>query len=279
VTGVVDSHCHVSANWYEPASVLLAQMDRAGVEHAVLIQLLGCYDNQYLLDCAARCPDRFSAVVAVDVARHDALQDLERCRDAGAAGVRLRPTARSPGADPLAIWHCAADLGLPVSCVGNPASFNGPELDEVLRTIPGLTVVLEHLGGTSTADAGDAERAARARTWQLAKYPSVCMKVPGLGEFEPRVTPFSGAQMPLDQSSARQVLVGAIAQFGVERLMWGSDFPVVASREGYANALNWCRDLVCELTGGAAAQIFGTNALAVFRRRKSLWQEPGPRPA
>ena len=267
MTGIVDSHCHVAANWYEPADVLLAQMDRAGVGHAVLVQMLGCYDNQYLLDCVARTPGRFSAVVAVDVANADALRELQRCQEAGASGIRLRPGARSPGEDPLAIWRRAADLGLPVSCVGSPASFCGPELDEILQTFPDLIVVLEHLGGTSTPDANPAARAERARSWQLAKYRSVCMKLPGLGEFEPRTTPFSGNVQPLDASSARLVLAAVIRHFGPERLMWGSDFPVVASREGYANALGWCRDLVTELAGDAGEPIFGANARAVFGRR------------
>ena len=28
--------------------------------------------------------------------------------------------------------------------------------------------------------------------------------------------------------------------FGVGRMMWGSDFPPAAGREGYGNALRWC---------------------------------------
>ena len=40
--------------------------ERAGVEKAVLVQLLGQYDNSYLLSCRKQQPDRF-AVVAAEV--------------------------------------------------------------------------------------------------------------------------------------------------------------------------------------------------------------------
>src|SRR5207245_282300 len=44
---VVDSHCHVSPVWYEPVEVLLSQMERNGVDHAVLIQMAGQANNDY----------------------------------------------------------------------------------------------------------------------------------------------------------------------------------------------------------------------------------------
>ncbi len=44
---IVDSHCHVSPVWYEPVETLLFQMDRNEVAQAVLVQMLGQYDNAY----------------------------------------------------------------------------------------------------------------------------------------------------------------------------------------------------------------------------------------
>ncbi len=37
---VVDAHCHVSPVWYEPVETLLFQMERNGVDTAILIQML-----------------------------------------------------------------------------------------------------------------------------------------------------------------------------------------------------------------------------------------------
>ena len=69
---IVDTHCHVSLVYYEPVEVLLFQMDRAGVDHAVLIQMREEYDNEYQFECVHRYPGRFASVVLVDHNRPDA---------------------------------------------------------------------------------------------------------------------------------------------------------------------------------------------------------------
>src|SRR3954447_10462665 len=48
---IVDSHCHASQAWYAPVESLLHEMDRNGVERAILIQIAGEYDNSYQLAC------------------------------------------------------------------------------------------------------------------------------------------------------------------------------------------------------------------------------------
>ena len=48
---VVDTHCHASPYWFEPVEVLLDEMGRNGVDHAVLTQFFGVYDNSYLVEC------------------------------------------------------------------------------------------------------------------------------------------------------------------------------------------------------------------------------------
>ena len=55
---IVDAHCHTTPVWYEPVESLLFQMDRNDVEKAVLIQIMGNYDNEYQFDCVAKHPDR-----------------------------------------------------------------------------------------------------------------------------------------------------------------------------------------------------------------------------
>src|SRR5579859_1824117 len=102
---IVDSHCHVSDCWYEPVESLLFQMDRNGVEKAILIQMNGQANNAYQAACVRKYPGRFASVVVVDAGRTDAPATLERLAAEGASGVRLSPGTRSPGDDPLAIWH------------------------------------------------------------------------------------------------------------------------------------------------------------------------------
>ncbi len=53
---VVDTHCHASPYWFEPVEVLLDEMGRNGVDHAVLTQFFGVYDNSYLVECTKLKP-------------------------------------------------------------------------------------------------------------------------------------------------------------------------------------------------------------------------------
>src|SRR5216683_2333971 len=91
---VVDTHCHASLDWYEPIETLLYEMDRNGVDHAVLVQINGQFDNAYQFECVRRYPGRFANVVLVDTDRPDTPQQLEQLAERGATGVRLRPPAR-----------------------------------------------------------------------------------------------------------------------------------------------------------------------------------------
>jgi len=47
-------------------------------------------------------------------------------------------------------------------------------------------------------------------------------------------------------------------------MLWGSDFPPVAGREGYANALRLCQAEFARESAIAQAQIFGEVAARVF---------------
>ena len=74
---VVDTHCHATPYWFEPVEILLDQMARNEVDHAVLIQIRGVFDNSYMIECVRRFPGRFAAVCMVDVERPDAPAQLE----------------------------------------------------------------------------------------------------------------------------------------------------------------------------------------------------------
>lgn len=259
---VVDTHCHASLDWYEPIETLLFEMDRNGVDQAVLVQINGQFDNEYQFECVQRYPGRFANVVLVDPARPDAPAQLERLAERGASGVRLRPTAHSPGTDPLAVWRAADRLGLVVSCGGNSAEFASDEFAATIAALPGLRIVIEHLGSVNRADADDAQRALRRRVFGLARLPNTFIKVPGLGEFSERALPVPGG-FPFVQPLP-PFLEEAYAAFGPSRMMWGSDFPPVAAREGYGAALNLTRAQFANKAQSDIDQIFGQTALSVF---------------
>jgi L-fuconolactonase len=257
----VDTHCHVSPGWYEPIEVLLFQMDRNGVDHAVMIQINGQFDNDYQLECVRQHPDRLSSVVLVDTADPAAPATLERLAEQGARGVRLRPDTRSPGDDPLAIWRKAADLGLAVSCGGSAPQFASAGFADVIQAVPTLPIVVEHLGSVNRPDGEPAPYALRQQVFALSRFPNVCIKVHGLGEFCRRVMPV--ASQPFDLTNLT-ILEQAVEAFGPERMMWGSDYPPVSGREGYANALSFTREQIAVRGARAEAAVFGGTAARVF---------------
>jgi L-fuconolactonase len=263
---IADSHAHVSPCWFEPVESLLDQMDRHDVERAVLTQMIGQVDNAYQQACVARYPTRFVSVVWVDAQARDVGDVIERLAQDGAAGIRLRPAVCEPDGSVPAVWRAAQRCGIAVSCVGSADTFSAPGFAELLAAIPDVPVVLEHLGGTSAPPTTDDALTQRRAVLQLAHLPNVLMKLPGLGELLPRAAsalrdgePFGGQVSPL--------IGEALAAFGPQRLMWGSDFPVVSSREGYGNALRLAKASLADQSADALDAIFCRNALRIFRAR------------
>jgi L-fuconolactonase len=257
----VDGHCHVSPVWYEPVETLRYQMTSNHIDQAVLVQALGQYDNSYLEECVRAHSEQFVAVVAVDVARPEAGDELAALAERGATGVRLRPEARSPGADPLAVWRVAEREGLAVSCVGSSAKFATAQFEALARALPDLPIVLEHLGGTSRPDETYEDATLRRRVFDLAALPNIYLKVPGLGELAPRrpVLPTTGPAVEAQPA----ILSEALARFGADRLF--AVFPVV-SREGYTVPA-WVDALACprqssghRFSGHGAARLWAARS-------------------
>jgi L-fuconolactonase len=228
----------------------------------VLIQMMGQYDNRYQFDCVRRHPGRFAPVVLVDTQQPQAPQVLSRLAGEGASGVRLQAGGRSTGDDPLAIWRAAERLGLSVSCAGSPAEFASPAFAALLEALPRLAVVVEHLGSLGQPRNTPSAEETVAQVMVLARYPNVAMKITGLGEFSRRAMPVQEPS-PFAQP-VPDLLPRAVAAFGPDRLMWGSDYPPVSAREGYANALRWPREQLAHLGAEACDAIFGGTALRIF---------------
>ncbi len=237
-------------------------LNQAGVDKATLVQIGGIYDNSYLIESMRRFPGRFSVVGMVDTDRPDSPERLEEWVKQGVESIRLGPTVRSAGSDPLAIWRKAAELGIVVSCQGSAVElFASPDFESTIKELPGLKIIIEHLGGggEDTTPPHDTYKKVLA----LAQYPNTFMKVPGLGELCPRPMPF---RQPFPFENIPPLIEMAIDAFGPQRLMWGSNFPPVAGRgEGYRNALRWPMEHVPFKSEEDKEWIFGKTATTLFR--------------
>ena len=264
---VVDTHCHASPYWFEPVEVLLDEMSRNGVDKAVLTQFFGVYDNSYLVECMTRFPGRFSVIGLVDVSDPDALTNLESLHRQGVEGIRFNSTMRSPGSDPIGVWRKAADLGMIASVMGSVESYAAAEFENIVKELPNLKVLIEHLGGVGANwGPGRSNQAIPYDTYRsvldLAKYPNTYMKIPGLGEFCTRPLPF---QPPYPFDEVHSLIEMAVDAFGADRLMWGSDFPPVANREGYRNALTLPMERLQARSQQEVEWVFGKTAEIMWK--------------
>jgi predicted TIM-barrel fold metal-dependent hydrolase len=162
---LVDTHCHAATIWFQPVETLLDQMNRNGVDKAVLIQIRGLYDNSYLIECIRRFPGKFSGVAIVDIASPDAPERLERLVKEGIEGIRLHAKSRSPGRDPLAIWRKARELGISVSCQGGVSDFASEEFQAVFKELSDLKILLNTWEGAETIPLHPGMPTARCWLW------------------------------------------------------------------------------------------------------------------
>jgi L-fuconolactonase len=131
-----------------------------------------------------------------------------------------------------------------------------PALVDVLREVPGLAVVLDHLG-KPPVDEG--LRSAPGQAWlaglrQFAALPGSAVKLSGL--------PAEASSADSLARNAPEFLRAALDAFGAERCMFGSDWPVstVACDVG-----EWV-DLVTEAAAGYdAAAVFADTAWRFYR--------------
>ena len=255
---IIDTHCHAGLSWFEPIETLLHEMDTNRVAEAVLIQHRGTYDNDYLFKCAGRFPGRFKVVVLVDPEGTGQQGALRRLAERGAAGVRLSPDARLPAGDPLGLWKTAGELGLAVSSPGTVEQFASEAFKEVVDACPDTTIVVEHLAGVGMSEP---PYEAYKSALQLAERPNTRIKVPGLGEFVPRP---SRLETECRFDDVPPFFEMARDAFGAQRMMWGSDFPPSAGREGYRNVLDGVRTHPAFADGDDLEWVLGRTAAAVW---------------
>jgi L-fuconolactonase len=127
-----------------------------------------------------------------------------------------------------------------------------PRLLRVISRHPDLEFVLDHCGKPrlSTGDIA---------TWQrdialLAKHPNIVCKLSGL---------VTEAAPDWQIGDLRQAVDHVRACFGPQRMVWGSDWPVVNLAGGYAKWFAAAEALLADLSEHEKADVFGGNAARI----------------
>ena len=268
---LIDAHCHVwrigrnGHEWPTPdLAVIYCDFDlrtleqatkSAGFSGVVLVQSQPSeLDTEWLLELAAVDPLALGVVGWTDLAAPDAPERIAAlARDPWLKG--LRPMLQDLASD----WILDAKLAPAIAAmIAADLSFDAlvkphhlPTMLELVRRWPHLRVVVDH--GAKPGIAAGRLDPWREQMAALAAQPSVHCKLSGLLT-EAGDTPTAQVVEPY----ARHL----IEVFGPDRLMWGSDWPVLNLAGDYPSWLAMCEAWV---PSEQHAALFGETARRFYR--------------
>ncbi len=158
---IVDSHAHVdevpALGWLDPAEVLIAEMDAAGVDRAVVmtyteLPAVNPHALDYLADQIARYPDRLVGYVRLHPWYPEAPALLDRAiRAYGMKGVKLHPVGNlsHPGSEQTVqlIRHAATYRAPVLFHCGDEPLTTPLQIAQAAQQVPEAQVILGHMGG------------------------------------------------------------------------------------------------------------------------------------
>ena len=125
---------------------------------------------------------------------------------------------------------------------------------ELLKAFPQVRMVLVHAGMLTerTESAIDEWRAALTA---MAAFPNLHVKLSGLGMYS----------RGLDYAQARQVIRDVIQIFGIERTIYGSNFPLEKLHVSYEDFFAIYRKVMSEYSASEQRAVFHDNAAQFYR--------------
>jgi predicted TIM-barrel fold metal-dependent hydrolase len=142
------------------------------------------------------------------------------------------------------------DLSFELQVYGRQA----PYAVELIKAFPNVRMILVH-AGMLTARTATAVSQWRSALATMAAFPNLHVKLSGLGMYSSGVTP----------QQARQVIRDAIQIFGVERTIYGSNFPLEKLHASYADFFGIYRTVLSEYTEAEQRAVLYDNAMRFYR--------------
>lgn len=282
---MIDSHAHIltdDVTRYPPAPPsgeikpgelddpmtierLLGDMDKAGVDKAVLVQRGSVYgfDNSYVCDSVNLAPQRLAAVCAINGEGDDAAARVRHwVGTRGAVGVRFMELVRNQGIGWLdsetsrAAWRAAVDLDVPVCVHFFPWNREAglDHLHAILTDLPNARVVIDHFSNMDV-NAGAPDFGLDDRLARLEAFAGVAIKF----------TTIPLGRLDKAGVDAAPIVKRVVDHFGAGRVMWGSDvsqspgtydYMTELARKSVALLDQAQQDLVLD---GACAAMYGRN--------------------
>ena len=125
---------------------------------------------------------------------------------------------------------------------------------ELLKAFPNVRMILVH-AGMLTERTPQAIEQWRAALTAMAAFPNLHVKISGLGMYSQGIT----------YAQARQVIRDTIQIFGVERTIYGSNFPLEKLHASYADFLGIYRTVLSEYTEAEQRAVLHDNAVKFYK--------------
>lgn len=238
---------------------LMPHLAAAGIKGTVLVQAAPTEaETEFLLELAAESGGLVKGVVGwIDFEASDAARRLERlARNLLLCGVRpmmqdIADTGWMLRAPLEPVFRAVVELGLRFDALAQPRHLTN--LRRLLDRYPGLPLVIDH--GAKPRIAAGAREPWATEMRAIARETTAWCKLSGL------VTEAGAAWAVAD---LRPYVDHLLECFGSERLMWGSDWPVVELAGGYDRWWTVTQELLRPLDGASRERVLGENAARFY---------------
>lgn len=270
---MIDTHQHnwllhraLTYHWITPGDILyrdypteeiLPQMADAGVTACLLVEADNSFaEIGWMLEQARQHPHIRGVVGWGDLCDPATPGELARyVGDSKFKGVRVywEEPEESHGALDGGL-RFLADHNLSCDLVVKPQSYG--QIGEAIARHPGVQFILDHFAGVHMyPDASSADAWTEAIR-PLAALPNAALKLSG----------YMTSAHPPTRDTVRPYFAAALEEFGAERLLYGSDYPIcITLGQRYGDSVALLRELVAPLSEAERSAILTTTAERVYR--------------
>lgn len=241
---------------HNTAEVFLSNMDYAQVTAAVVVQeFIDGIQNKYLAEVQKRYPERFIVCGMADYRKPGYTEEVRNLIAQGFRGIAIpghrlqTPQGRVSLTSPemMDMFRLMEKKKVFLSITLEDGAVQVPEMEEVIQECPDLKIAVGHFGMVTVPGWMEQIR--------LARHRNVMIESGGITWlFNDEFYPFKGAVKAIRQ---------AADEVGMNKLMWGSDYPRTITAITYRMSYDFILKTT-ELTDESKALFLGQNAVGFY---------------
>ena len=233
-----------------------------GVDRTILVQTISSLDETREFLATAARNDFIAGVVGWVDLTADVARQLASLR-AGPGGAKLVGVRHQVHDESDPEWLARKDVRRGLAAVGKAGltydilvrARELPAALAMVRALPDMRFVVDHIAKPPIASGATAEWAARLRP--VAAFPNVFVKLSGM------VTEADWKRWTVRDLTPYVTRV--LEWFGPERCVFGSDWPVCLVAASYAHVIDACGQAIGDIPIADRERIFGGNASELYR--------------